>query len=159
MAKMSIYLPDELKERMDTRPTDNWSGIAQRAFEMQINSTLKGGSDMTAVIERLRASKEKIEEQQRPEWTKDGREWASERAQYDELARYGEIDVDQYDEPNELLRAMCVAYYDELDIDGMQIAEMCEMLTGSEDKRPTLNQLIWFVEGAQEVWEQVKDEV
>ena len=37
MARMSIYVPDDLKGRMD-RLSDrvNWSGVAQAAFETEI---------------------------------------------------------------------------------------------------------------------------
>ncbi|WP_457155052.1 hypothetical protein [Mesorhizobium sp. P5_C1] len=159
MAKMSIYVSDELKERMDGRPNDNWSSIAQRAFELQINSTLKEGTDMTEVIERLRASKAKLEERERPQWTKDGREWAAGHAEIDELTRVCEIDVDAYDDADDLLLVLCAAYNDDPNPDRDQVADICEQLTGSPKKRPTRNQLAWYIEGAQQVWEEVKDEV
>lgn len=37
MARMTVYIPDELKARMDEAgPDSNWSEIAQRAFEASI---------------------------------------------------------------------------------------------------------------------------
>ncbi|TIQ05741.1 hypothetical protein [Mesorhizobium sp.] len=159
MARMSIYVTDELKERMDSRPNDNWSGIAQRAFELQLNSTLKGDSDMTAVIERLRASKAKVEEQQRPEWTRYGRDWATDDAEYDQLVRVGKIDLDLVDE-DDLLAELGHAMSDDPDADISEKTSLaCVMMTGEEDRMPTPQQIAWYIEGAQEVWEEVRDQI
>lgn len=32
MARLNISVPESLKERMDSEPFVNWSGVAQRAF-------------------------------------------------------------------------------------------------------------------------------
>lgn len=33
MSKVNVYVPDELRERMNAYPDVNWSDVAQRAFE------------------------------------------------------------------------------------------------------------------------------
>ena len=164
MAKISIYLPDDLKVRMDERPLENWSAVAQRAFELQINSTRKGGDDMNKVIERLRASKAKIEEVERPTWIAKGREWASDEAEYEQLERVGEISLEDYGDENDRngfyrLRLLAAAGFNEPDIDTDKIKDLGETLTGTTGKTPSGRQVGWFIEGAQAVWEEVEDEI
>lgn len=159
MATLNISLPDELKMRMDANH-ENWSAIARRAFELQLNSTMKVGADMESVIERLRASKQKIEQEQRPEWTKEGREWAMEFAEYDQLQRAAKLanEVANFPDADELLAALFLAINEEIP-DRDALAEFGEILSGNEQRRPTLDQLCWHLEGVQQVWNEVSSKV
>jgi hypothetical protein len=164
MAKMSIYVSDELKTRMDERPSENWSAIAQRAFELQLNSTMKVGNNMQAAIERLRASKAKIEEVERPTWIASGRSWAANDAEYEELQRAGSIGLDWYDDDTDRdgaqrVRELASAIFDDRSPHPTEISQVVEMLTGDENRRISGRQIGWFLEGVQQVWNEVKDEV
>ncbi|MGR9055505.1 hypothetical protein ACU8NH_06255 [Rhizobium leguminosarum] len=163
MATLNISLPDELKMRMDAT-NENWSAIARRAFELQLKSTMSiGEDDMNTVIERLRASKQKIEEEQRPEWIEDGRKWAMGTAEYDELERVAQLaeqlDAEAMDPPDAgaLFRALCEAIYE--DADGYSREELAEQLTGDARRWPSYDQLCWYLEGVQQVWNEVSDEI
>src|SRR5262249_47730364 len=88
----TIYVPDELKAKMDSFDSEgpNWSGIAQAAFQSEcdrMHNRKKGAGKMNAVIQRLRASKIKVEDQEHAAGLAAGRKWAMEDAEYDELAR------------------------------------------------------------------------
>jgi hypothetical protein len=161
---MNISIPDSLQERM--RPfadTVVWSAIAQKAFELEIASRSTGAMDMEAAVERLRASKEKIEMQQRPQWTESGRKWAAEDAEYDQLERVGMIPIENYLEEGSdaflVLKEFCAAFNDDPHPDRQQLQELCEMLTGDGRKQPTLNQLAWFIDGAQAIWAEVAERI
>ena len=69
-ARMNISLPDDLKTRMDAlaQPV-NWSGVAARAYEAKLEELAPASSELSlaAVAERLRASREEFQRQQRPE--------------------------------------------------------------------------------------------
>ncbi|ULR43632.1 hypothetical protein [Rhizobium sp. K102] len=161
MATLNISLPDELKMRMDAT-NENWSAIARRAFELQLKSTMSiGDNDMNTVIERLRASKQKIEEVQRPGWIEEGRKWAMETAEYDQLervAQLAELDAEAMaPDAGALFRALCEAIYE--DGDGYLREELAEQLTGDARRWPSYDQLCWYIEGVQQVWNEVSDEI
>lgn len=167
MARMSIYIPDELKERMDRIVREpnrrgKWSAIAQRAFELELQSKNIGDGSMDAVIERLRASKEKTEEETRPHWKALGRQWAQQQAEYDELERVGSIDPDIYDDGGDeaahgLLTEIVAKVHDD-DIGRHETQSFIEEQTG-EHKHPSYAQWCFWLEGAQDVWEEVKDQI
>ncbi|AUX76301.1 hypothetical protein NXT3_CH01729 [Sinorhizobium fredii] len=117
------------------------------------------------VVERLRASKQKIDEEQRPEWIEDGRKWAAETAEYDELKRVAELaerlDAEQptaRPDAGALFRALCEAIYQE-DADSYSQEELAEQLTGDARRWPSHDQLCWYIEGAQQVWDEVSDKI
>src|SRR5262245_6082913 len=93
MATMNISLPDELKARIDADDRHvSWSAVARDAFELELRSAMKRSeNDMTATIERLKISKQKLEQAQRPQWLEMGRDWAMNRAEFDELERVTEL--------------------------------------------------------------------
>jgi hypothetical protein len=85
--RTTISVPRELKRQMDAvKEPVNWSAIACRAFEEKLAEiiTKKEEKTMFAIIQRLRASKPDIIYQQ---GQADGRRWASERAEYEDLLR------------------------------------------------------------------------
>ena len=167
MAKISIYIPDELKVRMDTRPNLNWSALAQRSFELEIASTGKTGN-MEAVIERLKASKRRIEEEEKPEWVNMGREWASNEAEFRELKRVANVngwrwDVNDprsgFEEAGGLFDAILEARngpQGALDRAGLAYELLGDDFVG---RYPGDEQMIWYLQGVKEVWDAVKDHV
>jgi arginine/lysine/ornithine decarboxylase len=88
MPKVSIYVPDDMKARMDAAgERANWSAIAQRAFDVELFhiDAIKEIKTMTDVIDRLRASKEKFIQGELADGKKCGIDWAKKHAEYDEL--------------------------------------------------------------------------
>ncbi|MGX5803480.1 hypothetical protein ACWGS9_19845 [Bradyrhizobium sp. Arg314] len=118
---------------------------------------------MNAVVERLRASKAMLEQQQQPKWTEEGATWASDDADYDQLARVAEIVPKAYEaldlNGDWLLKELCRAVYNDPDPDAHQLNELTEALTGDSRTPISYAQLTWYIEGAQQVWEEVKDKI
>lgn len=87
MAAMNISLPDDLRERMDGVSGVTWSQVAAKAFELEVNSRTMGKDDdaMTAAIERLKASRQKAEQEDRASGLEHGKRWAMKRANWREL--------------------------------------------------------------------------
>ncbi|MFI0846426.1 hypothetical protein [Mesorhizobium sp. IMUNJ 23232] len=161
MAKMNIYVGDELKMRMDALPNQNWSAVAQEAFELQIATAPKENMNMDDVIERLRASKQKSEEQTKPYWKGQGREWAMKTAEADALENVGELEYSDADSADELLNMIVGAITDD-EPDYNAIVEFCEeVLTGEHPrtKKPSKRIIMWWLEGAQEIWAEVQDKI
>ena len=101
MPRITIYVPDELKSRMDDVDRINWSNVAQDAIRQAIatHSIFKEPENMDNVIERLRLSKERFNSTK----TKDGKDcgasWARGTAQYEDLLRISDavhegLDID-----------------------------------------------------------------
>lgn len=95
MPKMTIYVADDLKAAMDKVEDQkpNWSGIAQIAFQAEaerLSTRKRGAGKMDAVIERLRASKQRVESEERTAGYESGRKWAMEDAEFAELKRLSE---------------------------------------------------------------------
>src|SRR5271166_4530430 len=100
MPRITLYVPNDLKAGMDEAGEAlNWSALAQRAFREAIlnRSVRRSPKDMTSVVERLRASKERIEARDHEAGQAQGREWAETAAEYDELKRVAESDIDNAD--------------------------------------------------------------
>ena len=87
MPKISIYVPDEMKARMDAADALNWSAIAQRVFALELGhfEAKKEVATMDDVTKRLQASKNKFAETEIANGRKAGLEWAKQEAEYDEL--------------------------------------------------------------------------
>lgn len=100
MPRVTLYVPDDLKTRMDAvGEALNWSAVAQRAFREAISThhVEKDHSDMENVIERLRASKERFEAAELEAGKRAGSQWAKAKAEYHELAAVADFDVDDYE--------------------------------------------------------------
>jgi hypothetical protein len=85
--RTTISVPRDLKRRMDAaKEPINWSAIACRAFEEKLAeiATKKEEKTMADIIQRLRATKPDLIYQQ---GLADGRRWASEQAEYEDLLR------------------------------------------------------------------------
>lgn len=93
MPRITLYVPDELKARMDEAGDGlNWSAVTQRAIReaIAINQVKRNPDNMTNVIERLRASKERLENANAASGKDCGATWAKSAAEYDELSRISE---------------------------------------------------------------------
>lgn len=95
MAKMTIYVPDDLKGRMDQAEGVNWSPLACRAFEGKLAEiiTQRGVRDMKDVATRLRTSKQKSEDMYVKRGRLDGQDWAKNSAEAEELERLAAYDA------------------------------------------------------------------
>lgn len=90
MARMSIYVPDELKCRMDAVDSVNWSSVAQSAFERELRLHVKPlEEEMEAIIERLKASKAAQTDDVIAAGAEAGKKWAMETASYLDLSWAG----------------------------------------------------------------------
>ena len=88
--RTTISVPADLKARMDeVKESVNWSAHACRAFEAKLAelAARKANKVMIDVVERLRASMRKQNEQSFNEGYKLGQTWAKEIAEVQELQR------------------------------------------------------------------------
>ena len=177
MPRISIYVPDELKARMDKAgDRANWSGIAQRAFETEIHhlEAVKEIKSMSDVIERLRASKEKSSASHESDGRAYGQKWAKHFAEYDQLRSVARLGASALyegfaDDPASAALASVVhAIVGEGDEARLTVRDrflLAEVFGIDEDEAYTeggLLNLEWlsgFVAGAQEVWDEIKDEI
>lgn len=159
MARVSIYVPDDLKERMDAAgDAINWSEIARPAFQEALaRFEHRKEQSLQTAIERLRASKEKHQTGEQDQGKTHGREWVLHRAEYSELVAVSQVDLDAYDDEDDgetLIRALWQALDPEEseNLRDWRIALFGEGLVLPEYVRG-------FVEGAQEAFEEIKDKL
>ncbi|MDQ7251645.1 hypothetical protein [Dongia sedimenti] len=155
MARVSIYVSETLKAKMDRFPGVNWSDEAQLAFQQAIaREGQKRKPDMQAAIERLRASKEKSMKDGREDGHQAGREWAEKKAEYAELRRIADIDLGVgVEHAFGMLRMACDPQKEATD------EEIIEDLSGDLDIPTTDEWVAGFIEGAQEFFEEVEDQL
>ncbi|MCW2285698.1 hypothetical protein M2323_001992 [Rhodoblastus acidophilus] len=147
MARMSIYVPDELKSKMD-KVELNWSALAQESFERSLRLYPKiEESNMSAVVERLQASKKRQIDDRIAAGAEAGREWAENKAEFLELKAVGK----NYPLKQGLIK-ICEVLEEDYEVDWWaRAAGMSEV--------PDEHFQAGFVKGAQSVWEQVKDQL
>ena len=90
MPRMTLYVPDNLKAQMDEiAEAINWSAVAQEAFKqaVAVSAIKREPANMEQVIERLRASKARVDRRSRESGRECGKRWAGQAAEYDELKR------------------------------------------------------------------------
>jgi hypothetical protein len=159
MPRVTVYVPEDLKTRMDAadKAADeavNWSSVAQRAFhaEALLQTFKKGSRDMSHVIERLRASKERVEARDREFGHKQGRGWAEAAAEYDNLYRVANIPTSDVEAAalSELLKRA-------VGLDSQKWREFVDQYLGDTILSPTL--IEGFIEGATEVFDEVEDKL
>jgi hypothetical protein len=90
MARMSISVPDELKARMDAVDGVNWSALAQQVWERAACKPMEGGK-MNDMVSRLKAQKAEYEESETTTGHKEGRDWATQFADYEDLVRLEKV--------------------------------------------------------------------
>jgi hypothetical protein len=156
MPRITVYVPDDLKARMDDASDNlNWSAVAQRAFGEAIatHELKKDSADMTAVTERLRASKERAEEANFDRGKEHGATWARTEAEYEELQRvWGAINDGGEFDLADLQRL--------IDPEGeMDRSDWQEFWKERGALRPTDDFAHGFAEGAFHVFQEVQDEL
>jgi hypothetical protein len=144
MAKLNLYVPDELKKRMDAVSNVNWSDIARPAL-LSALATLeqRRSPDVNTTIERLRASKAESLKRDELEGQTHGREWAEQHADYDELRRLSELTNEVID-ANPLTAFMCAVDPE----DEMSVAEFKDHCFGDSDADVTDAYISAFIAGA-----------
>jgi hypothetical protein len=155
MAKITIYVPDDLKAKMDAAEdlNPNWSAVAQVAFSLEcerIANRRRSKGKMNEVVERLRASKENYENAEKVAGHAAGREWAAKRAEYAELEQIAAIELG-YEQEWGYEIAKVLTGDDDPSINACQ--EAWKFICDSE--RPTEDFAEAFAEGATEVFEEV----
>jgi hypothetical protein len=159
MPKVNLYVPDDLKARMDdTGDAVNWSAVAQRAFREAISTHQipKDRSGMEHVIERLRASKERYEDRQFAAGKEVGTKWAKSEAEFFELVAVASFDPDAHD--RELNRDTLQWLIDpDGEMDPREWAEFLETHYGRG--KPSDAFIRGFIEGATEVYDAVAEQL
>jgi hypothetical protein len=158
MARVSIYVQDELKSRMDRiGESVNWSEVVRPAILSEIAShEHRKGANMTTVIDRLRASKEKYVQEVAGAGKGAGRAWAADKADYRDLKRIAAIEEPQYDSDDWALTALWHALDPEHQLDG---EEMANHLRVENEDDLTEEFARGFIEGAREIFEEVEDQI
>jgi len=144
MARMSIYVPDDLKARMDAVDSVNWSAVAQSQFERELRLHPKlTGDEMQATIERLKASKVAQTDDVIAAGIEAGKKWSMEKADYLVLSSLG-------DTMNGITR---LNFKDNL----IRIPDyLAEQIEGNPRQRGEYFEH-GFCLGVMEVWKQIKD--
>jgi hypothetical protein len=155
---VSIYVPDDLKGRMDEAGESiNWSEVARPAFVAAIAAhEHRKALTMTTTIERLRASKDKYLEKIQDEGVEAGRAWARDRAEFEELRNVANLHESHSSNGldvtvNDLKKAMDPE-------DDLSVRDFAEIL-GFDDQEPSDEFAAAFAEGATDIWIDVKDEL
>jgi hypothetical protein len=155
MARLSIYVTDELKARMDDVGDDvNWSEVVRPAIQSAIAIHQQRRSpSMTNAVERLRASKQEAEREDSEAGKAAGRHWAQHHASYKELRRVSEIDPNPSDENADWTNLKgAIDPDDELDHRGF----LCEIGLDEQGEEVSGKYLAGFIEGAKEFFDEVK---
>lgn len=156
MARITLYVPDELKAEMDAVEGENWSDIARPAFMRAVAIRKYRRGHMESAIERLRASKAEAEKEDEMQGKVDGRAWAERDASYAELRRVAEIEVPNSPPDDWAYDALADAIDPEKDLDPRQFREQ---VFGSEDADLSEAYLLAFIEGATEFFDEVRDKL
>jgi predicted transcriptional regulator len=173
MAKITIYVPDDLKRRMDELDAENvsWSPLACQAFEQKLADiiTKRGVKKMDDVITRLRASKQASASDDYKAGYEAGVKWAKGRAEAVELERLDSLvnstqfDWDEFvdESPNRSAYSACERLVSiiipEHDGDRRATADFWDQISDATYVKPAF--VHGFGEGAMSVWEEVKDQL
>ena len=158
MARVSIYVSDELKARMsEAGDALNWSDIARPAFETALAAfNHRKGQNMQTAIQRLRASKESEQQQQTSNGHREGRDWAANYGSFGALKRLAAIDTSLYShEPSNIWGAIRAAVDPRGEHDDH---DTVEALFGDDAVIPD-GWLVAWVEGVQEFFAEVEDQI
>lgn len=159
MATMNLYLPDALKADMERLEGVNWSQVAQQAFKQTVEIERTRKMDVTeAGLQRLRKGCVSKEELELAKGIAEGKRWALEDAELEELERVAEMNSSEdvwCGEPSAygFGHDLADAIFGEHAWDRGDCETMCERFFGKE--YPSATSVRGFVLGAQEVFEQV----
>jgi hypothetical protein len=89
MARISLYIPDDLRTRMNAAGDEiNWSEVARPSLTAAVAAfEHEKGQNVSTAIERLRTSKQRFDQQEKISGYNDGKSWAENKAEYHELVR------------------------------------------------------------------------
>ncbi len=175
-ARTTISVPSALKVRMDAvDETVNWSAVACQAFELKLAEIIKrkGAKNVKEAIKRLKASKRKTDDARYREGSEAGKAWAMNEAEAEELQN-----LDSFREGCEreggweewfttpkwnaaFSNAEHIAFVAVGVIDGEwdRIEAQDFLFRAVGEKEIDDRFLRGFVDGALEIWEEVKKEV
>jgi predicted transcriptional regulator len=158
MARVSIYVSDELKARMaEVGDALNWSDIARPAFEAAIaDFNHRRGRSMTTAIERLKASKQHYLENTTKYGAEAGRDWAQNTASFYELKQVSQIELSHYERDASDISWAIHRATDPDDINRHD--DIPEILFG-ERTWPTEEWMVAWVRGAQEFFQEVENQL
>jgi hypothetical protein len=154
VARISLYVPDNLKAEMDQIKDINWSDIARPAFMTALASRKQRSErTMESAIERLRASKAESRKRDELNGKEHGRSWAEHTAEYDELRRVVEITfhhgMDCFD-----------ALYHAIDPENeIEVRDFKQQVFGDEYADVSDEYAGAFIEGAREFFGEVADKL
>lgn len=164
VVRMSVYLTEELKAKMDEFETSfpsrvNWSEVAQRAFRKHM-VTMKMNRNMTrgAVVERLRVSREEELATANANGLKEGRRWAETKATYGDLRKIERGFDPQIGAPEDATIEWVVRLLDQDRDLGLGWEDLIERHLYQEMGHDP-DFVEGFLTGALGVWEDVKDDV
>jgi hypothetical protein len=161
VARVSIYVSDELKARMDAAgEAINWSEVARPAFHTAVAAhehRNRKGDSMSSVIKRLRASKEEYVAEIASYGKEAGRKWAQDEATYIDLKRVSTIEPPSYHryDSDYAFASLRRAVDPEDELGDEDLANYL----GVEKEDLTEEFVTRFIEGAQEVYKEVKDDI
>jgi hypothetical protein len=173
VARINVSISDDLKRRMDEVEGEgvNWSALAAQTFESKLAEliTKRGARSMREVIARLRAAKHKNRHGASARGREAGIAWASNVAEpehletLDDLVNSGGEDYFA-DDPDQDYTPAERFYYEviEPDHEGNRSAALqwwSQNFEGLDEAGPAGEDVTGFAEGAQTIWEQVKDEI
>src|SRR4051794_39782642 len=151
MASLNIYVPDELKKRMDAVSDVNWSDITRPALLSALATLEQHRSpDMNATIERLRASKAECLKRDELDGQTHGREWAEQHADYDKLRRLSELNQPTID-----ANPMGALYRAVDPDDQMSLGDVKEYCFGDADANVSDAFIVAFIAGAVRLFNEV----
>jgi hypothetical protein len=173
MARINVSISDDLKRRMDEVDDEsvNWSALASQAFEAKLAEliTKRGAKTMRDVIARMRALKGTGGIGDRSRGREAGRNWAMNSADPRQLERLDElingVDEDYFaHDPEQKYPPTARFYYEVVEPDHVGrprsvLDWWSKNLEGVGEELPPASDVQGFVEGAMEVWEQVRDEL
>ncbi|MFI5380655.1 MAG: hypothetical protein ACHRHE_15260, partial [Tepidisphaerales bacterium] len=165
--RITLYIPDDLKKRMNKLKDVNWSEYAcvffrQRVAEAELSSNRR--DSMKSVIERLKASKELCDAQEQSAGWKAGVAWAKSRATAGQLKRLekardpsNDWSFGVGDSAYSDAERFCFIIDPDNDGDRANAAQFWEII--GDRVVPDAEFVQAFAEGAMEVWERVQGEL
>jgi hypothetical protein len=169
--RMTITVPFELRARIEAVDQDiNWSAVAARAFQDKLAeiAAKKVRKEMSDVIQRLRASKRRAEDEESQQGYEDGRQWAEDRAEAEQLERLDDLvrgsDWDRFfDGDSAYSWGDHLVWVMDADEHGgrYRTKEFWETVAGDNDYKLSSNEayIRGFADGALSVWDAVKDKL
>jgi Arc/MetJ-type ribon-helix-helix transcriptional regulator len=154
MARLSIYVRDDLKQQIDEAgDTINWSEVVRPAITAALAAHKhRKDQNVSSAIERLRASKQESDQDDRTTGHIDGRTWAENDAEYAWLRRLANNSVRAHAPSGALFRAIDPN-------DEMDNSELGKICFGDDDDDRSDTYIEGFIEGAVEFFEQVRNQI